>query len=136
MRKALPQMLDLSRVLLAHEARATESPTVGVTAADVCEELHPTLSTLMGATGFRALLARALALAAAEVPSLCQLEVDAAGRLVGPEPMEFEGSVVLVAQLLSLLAAFIGEQLTRQLLLERWPRLPAHDSNSKTGDSE
>ena len=44
------------------------------------------------------------------------------------------GAVVLVAHLLSLLVAFIGEALTLQLLVEIWPPLLAHTSSFSTGD--
>jgi hypothetical protein len=136
-------MLDLSRELVAYEVRAAQSPLV-VTAASVCEKLRPKLAALMGDTGFRALLSRAVALASAEIPSLCKLTIDASDSLVYPEAIggeaaaaaDIEGSVVLVAQLLSLLVAFIGEILTRQVLREVWPGLRATDSNFKTGDSE
>jgi hypothetical protein len=142
MRKALPQMLDLSRALIANETRDVQFPAA--VARDVCEKLRPTLSTLMGATGFRALLARALTLASAEVPALGKLEIDSAASLVYPAAIsdeadrakDIEGDVVLVAQLLSLLVAFIGEKLTRQILLEVWPQSLASGSNIQTGDSD
>jgi hypothetical protein len=135
-------MLELSRALVAQEVDGVQAPTAR--ARDVCEKLRPTLSTLMGATGFRALLSRALALASTEVPALGQLEIDASGSLVYRAAIsaeanrinDTEGDVVLVAQLLSLLVAFIGENLTRQLLLDVWPQSLAHGSNLQTGDSE
>ena len=82
----------------------------------------------MGEGGFRALLARALALAAAEVPWLRAVQVKADGTLAGWEelpaqldPDEYlEGRVVLLAQLLGLLVAFIGEKLTLRLMREVW----------------
>jgi hypothetical protein len=143
MRKALPQMLNLSRELISHEGRAMQSSGAEISAAFVCEKLRPKLSTLMGATGFRALLARALALASAEVPSLGKFEIDSGDSLVYRKAMsgvahspDDEGGVVLVAQLLSLLVAFIGEKLTRQVLLEIWPQAFVRNSNFETGDSE
>jgi|SRR5688572_20802440 hypothetical protein len=144
MRKALPQMLALSRVLMVHETRGQKPFVNEFAAAVVCEKLRPTLSTLMGATGFRALLGRALVLASAETPTLLHLQVDAAGTLIYSEPLsgrddckgDIKGSLVLVAHLLTLLVAFIGENLTLQILREIWPPLRANDSNSMTGDSE
>ena len=38
-----------------------------------------------------------------------------------------EGSVVLLAQLLGLLVAFIGGNLTLQLVREMWPKIPLDD---------
>jgi hypothetical protein len=82
--------------------------------------LRPHLVTLMGNGGFEALLPRALALAKTEVPWLRPVHVNADGALEGLEkiPAEvgadkfLEGRVVLLAQLLGLLVAFIGENLT------------------------
>ena len=89
----------------------------------------------MGRIGFTALLSRALSLASAEVPWLRAAHVDSDGSLQGlneleaqPDPEEiFEGSVVLLAQLLGLLAVFIGENLTLRLMRELWPKLPLND---------
>jgi hypothetical protein len=72
----------------------------------------------MGNTGFHALLSRALALANAEVPWLRAVHVKADGSLEGlDEPGKrkwtrkeiAEGALFLLAQLLGLLVAFIGE---------------------------
>ncbi|HEY5297996.1 MAG TPA: hypothetical protein VIK59_08720 [Verrucomicrobiae bacterium] len=94
----------------------------------VVEQLRPYFTTLMGNAGFRALLARALALAAGEVPWLGAVQVQADGSLAGFEGLEpvdpediAEGGVVLIAQLLGLLVAFIGENLTLQMMRELWP---------------
>jgi len=99
----------------------------------------------MGKAGFRALLSRALALANAEVPSLRAVRVNADGSLEGFEelyaqlpPEEFfEGRVVLLAQLLGLLVAFIGENLTLRLVREVWPKLPRpNDLDVSKGDEK
>ncbi|MEA3213747.1 MAG: hypothetical protein QOE70_6804 [Chthoniobacter sp.] len=45
-----------------------------------------------------------------------------------------EGSLVLVAQWLGLLLAFIGESLTLRMLHEVWPRRPRYDFDSGKGD--
>jgi len=92
----------------------------------------------MGNGGYRALLMRALALASPEVAWLRTLRVAADGTL---EPMDdpappvkpaeiLEGRVMLLAHLLGLLVAFIGESLTLRLLHEIWPQLPLKSSNS------
>ena len=91
--------------------------------------------TLMGDTGFRALLSRALARAEADVPSLRAVKVEADGSLAGLDKLELqaapeqlaEGRVVLVSQLLGLLVAFIGETLTLHLVREIWPKLSVND---------
>ena len=45
-----------------------------------------------------------------------------------------EGGVVLIAQLLGLLVAFIGESLTVRLAREAWPKLPLNGLESGNGD--
>lgn len=135
-------MLEIAALLLAHEAdakAATEAHTI--MAAQVCARLRPVLSTLMGATGFRSLLSRALILASAGTPALRALTVDAGGALVQTDDAadmaaleNGEANLALVAQLLSLLVAFIGNTLTLQLLADIWPRVLHHDSKSRTGD--
>src|ERR1035437_7390569 len=85
--------------------------------------------------GVRALLSRALALANAEVPWLRSVHVntdgsfqglDELGAQVDPDEI-FDGCVVLLAQLLGLLVAFIGELLTLRLVRDVWPKLPLND---------
>ena len=95
----------------------------------------------MGNGGFRALLSRALALANAEVPWLRAVHVKADGTLEGLEalhaqldPAEFlEGRVVLLAQLLGLLVAFIGPSLTLRLVGEIWPQISLNDLDFGNG---
>ena len=138
-------MLLFARCLMAHEAsgrKASETKTV----ADfhVCEKLRPHLATLMGNSGFRALLARALALASAEVSSLRAIQVNADGKLEGLKtlqarlrPADFrEARVVLLAQLLGLLVAFIGPALTLRLLGEIWQQLEADNVDFGNGDKK
>jgi hypothetical protein len=47
-----------------------------------------------------------------------------------------EGRVVLLAQLLGLLVAFIGESLTLRLVLEVWPKVPLEDLELSNGDKK
>ena len=102
----------------------------------VCEKLRPIFGNVMGTQGFRALLARALALSSGEVRWLCALHVQAdatlshldedAAQLDSKELAE--GSLALVAKLLGLTVTFIGEPLTLWMLREGWPELPLNDS--------
>jgi hypothetical protein len=95
----------------------------------VCEKLHPQLATLIGECGFLSLLSRALALASAERPWLRPVHLKSDGAWDGLTELEaqlnpdelFDGGVVVVAQLLGLLVAFIGENLTLRLVREVWP---------------
>ena len=129
--------------LIADETRRSKSSgTNGPAAYHVCGKLRPHLATLMGNTGFHALLMRALSLANTEDPSLRSVRVKADGSLEGLEELQAqgntveiaEGSVVLVAQLLGLLVAFIGEHLTLQMVREVWPKLSLNDLDFEKGD--
>ena len=97
----------------------------------------------MGNGGFHALLSRALALASAEVPWLRAVHVKADGSLEGLDELASaswtrmrlsRAGVVLLAQLLGLLVAFIGENLTLRLVREVWPKLPLNDLDFGKGD--
>lgn len=141
MKRATPQMRQLAHCLIAHERSGDKSSgaKASVTFFAV-EKLRPHLANLMGAGGFRALLARALTLATAEIPWLRMVHVKADGALAGLEqvaaqlgPKELlEGRVVLLAQLLGLLEAFIGEELTVRLVREVWPKVSLKSLNIET----
>ena len=136
MSRATPEMRVFAGRLIAYETRGNKSSETKTPAAClVGEKLRPHLAALMGNVGFRALLSRALALANAEVPWLRAVHVntdgsfqglDELGAQVGPDEI-FEGRVVLLAQLLGLLVAFIGELLTLRLVRDVWPKLPLND---------
>lgn len=136
MSRATPKMRDLAERLIAYETRRNKSSrTKTVAAFFVVDELRPQLATFMGNAGFRALLSRALVLANEEVPWLRAVHIKANGSLEGlnelaeqVEPDEIsKGRVVLLAQLLGLLVAFIGEELTLRLVREVWPKLPLNN---------
>jgi hypothetical protein len=136
MNRASPKTRHLAKRLIVCETQSTKtSGTRHPTAFEVCEKLRPQLATLMGNGGFRAILMRALALASAEIPWLSGVQVKADGSLESlkehqPQPgsEEFlEGRIVLVARLLGLLGAFIGENLTLRVVIEVWPKLPFDD---------
>lgn len=132
MNRATPRMRTLAGKILTLELAGPHSDAALIRSAmPLPERLRSPLSSLMGAAGFRGLLVRALALASVEVPWLRAVRVDAEGVLDGwmqpfallsPEKFH-EGRVVLLAQLLGLLVAFVGERLTLRLLVEEWPKL-------------
>src|SRR5665647_2970434 len=136
MSRATPKMRDFAERLIVYETRENKSSETKTQAAFlVGEKLRPQLAALMGNVGFRALLSRALALSNAEIPWLRAVHVNADGSFqgldelgaqVGPDEI-FEGKVVLLAQLLGLLVAFIGELLTRRLVRDVWPKRPLND---------
>ena len=123
-------MRDFAKRLIAYETMKSKSSKTNIPMTfPVSEKLRPQLATLMGNVGFTALLSRALALAEAEVPWLRSVHVEAdgsfkvsdeAGSQIDPGVF-FEGRVVLLAQLLGLLVAFIGDNLTLRLVRDVWP---------------
>jgi hypothetical protein len=142
MSRITPKMRNFAKRLIVYETRGNKSFKTEIPAAfPIPEKLRPHLATLMGAGGFRALLSRALALATAEVPWLRAVQMKADGSLAGLEEIHarldpdeiFEGRVVLLAQLLGLLVAFIGENLTLRLMREVWPKVPLNDLDLNNG---
>ena len=138
-------MRDFARQIIAHEARVRKkSDPTGSVAFYVCETLQPHLATLMGNAGYRALLVRALTLATDGVPWLRAIQVKANGSLeeldelrsqLAPEELA-EGQVALLAQLLGMLVAFIGENLTLRLVRDVWPQFPVTEFESDNGDKK
>ncbi len=129
---ATPKLREFTRRLLAYEVASGKPANAKDSAAfRVCEELRQPLGKLLGIGGFRALLARALAVAGAEVPWLRALQIKADGCWEGLNELEgkldpraiAEGEVVLVSQLLALLVTFIGSALTLPLLHDIWPKM-------------
>ena len=129
-------MRNIAERLIAHETSESESSGTKTGATfSVCEKLRPHLATLMGSTGYRALLSRALARAEAEVPSLRAVQVDADGSITGFDKLEARAApdelakapVALVVQLFGLLSAFIGEDLMLHIVRDVWPQLARKD---------
>lgn len=121
---------EFARRLLVHDGQAEAgSAADGSAPFRVCEKLREPLSKLLGIDGFRSLLARAQALAGAEIPWLRQLKIQENGSLDHLTELEpnldraaiAEGDVVLVGHLLGLLVVFIGPALTLGLLHDIWP---------------
>ena len=146
MSRASPKMRHFAKRLTVYEGKAnTASDTTTPPGFQVCEKLRAHLGTFMGTTGFCELLSCALPRAKAEIPWLGAVHVKADGSLEGLEELNakrkpdelFEGGVVLVAQLLGLLVAFIGETLTLRFVREVWPEVPLDDLDfGKGGKNE
>lgn len=143
MNHASPKLRYFAERLMAHAAQGNPSKVIEFpTARPVISKLRPHLATLMGTGGFDMLISRALALAGTEVAWLLEIGVkksddilegfdELEGRV---DPAEItRGSVVLIASLLGLLVAFIGETLTLRLVRDIWPELPNSD-NFTQGD--
>ena len=128
--------------LVAYETKGNKSSETKIPAACLAsEKLRPNLATLMGNIGFKALLARALALANTDAPWLRAVHVKTDGSYEGFEELEkhvdpeefFEGCVVLLSHLLGLLVAFIGEELTLRLVRQAWPKLSPNNFDLEEG---
>ena len=136
-----PQTLNLARRLLACEVVASENsePTES-SAVRVCEKLRRPLCALAGVAGYRSLLSRALTLARTEAPGLSAVQVAPDGSLEGLGEFESqiekdhagEAGVILIAQLLGLCLALIGEVLTLRLVEDVSPYLPTTKSATPT----
>jgi hypothetical protein len=136
-------MREVAARLIAEETAKNKASGSNPSAAfHVCEKLRPHLATLMGKAGFRAILARALVVTSAEIPWLKEVQVNVEGAMEGwDKPAagvttkeSTESSVLLIAQLLGLLAAFIGSNLTLGLVRDVWPKLTIEDLKNTQGD--
>jgi len=116
---------DLARSLVASEAEAIATTLQTETASErVYEKLRRKLGSPVGVDGFRALASRALALAKAESHGLRAVQIAANGGLRGLGEAESqtdadqddESGVILIAQLLGLFLAFLGEATTLRLI--------------------
>jgi len=132
MNRATPHLRHFAKRLIVFETQVNKSSPANFPVPD---KLRPQLTAFTGNAGFQALLTRALALARVEVPWLRAVHVKADGSLEGlteiqaqlPPAELLEGKVVLLAQLLGLLVAFIGENLTLRLVREVWSKVPLDD---------
>jgi hypothetical protein len=131
---------DLARSLVASETDAstkflqTEAATVRV-----YERLRRQLGSSVGVDGFQALASRALALAKAESPALNAVQIAADGGVSGLGGVESqadagkdgESGILLIAQLLGLFLAFLGEATTLRLIEDL--RLQFDDATESEG---
>jgi hypothetical protein len=114
---------DLARNLVASEADAsTVSLQTEPASVRVYERLRRQLGAPVGVGGFQALASRALALAKSESPQLGAVQIAANGHLRGLGEVESqaqegsEAGIILIAQLLGLFLAFLGEATTLRLI--------------------
>jgi len=135
-----PILAEFAQQLLDGETAADDPPTEQTAAAlRVLEKLRRSISTYAGVAGFRSLLGRALGLAKADVPWLKAAQVNAEGVLVGLggggpplAPNEVtKGEVLLIANLIGLMVAFLGEDLTLNLVREVWPTVSEFAKDEK-----
>ena len=136
MNRITPRFRDFAERLIsvgATQAKSAASKPPTVFAA--IDELRPSLAQVVGTLGFSAVLSRALTLANADVPWLRAVQVKPDGTLEGLDELEAnvdpkdiaEGSVVLLAEFVSLLAELIGERLVLQLVQQAMPKVSKND---------
>jgi len=123
-------MRKLAQRLVAQEAAGSIASDKNIPVAfHALQTLRPGLAVLMGNAGLRGLLSRSLAISGEEIRWLRAVHVKSDGSLTGlyelqsevPPDRFLEGAVELLAHLLGLLVAFIGEPLTIRLISETWP---------------
>lgn len=143
MKQATLQMQTFARRLIENEANGVKSLRAKNAAAfEIYEKLRPQLEPLVGKSGFRSLLSRALTLATMEISELRTMQVRANGALEGPKEVKenqnstkvYKGRVVFLAHLLGLLVAFIGRNLTVRLMNEIWPNVTLDDLDLEEGE--
>lgn len=131
MNSATPAVQDLAQRLIALEAKCDAGSTAGSSeAVRVCEKLRVPLAKFLGIEGYRSLMARALGMAKAETLSLSPVQVQLDGSLDGIGQKDAEAAVVVLVHLLSLLVTFVGERITRRLVLDVWPDASLGETDS------
>ena len=121
---------DLARRLLLREQRGDGPDEPAAAAGRVHTKLQLCLAPLVGAAGVRALFARSLAQTTPEFPFLAAVALEPpeaaleslTAALQGTHPAAvLNGAAALFGAFLTLLATFVGERLTAQVLSVAWP---------------
>lgn len=117
---------DLALEILAQESRPDSAPEdLILRAQSVFEKLRVHLMTFVGAAGYRSMLSRALVLAKAQEPALREFAVSMNGTLdLAPHrdsPEAMSGVILLLAHLLGLIEALVGQALMLRLVQDVWP---------------
>lgn len=142
MSRATPEMRAFAKCLIDYETGGNILRETDLLADfRASDKLRPHLLALMGRTGFRSLLSRALAMAGEEVAWLRAIHISKDGTLEGladlrPEVKKEQfnqGSIVLLAQMLGSLVAFVGEDVTLRQMRQVWPKLPLQNLSFKSG---
>lgn len=130
MSRPTAKLRNVAKRILTHE-RQFHGPFTALTPVSfgAIDRLRPHLANLMGTGGVRALLQRSLALSKGDAPWVCTVEVNANGSLESREQQlestkRRESEDVVLAHVLGLMEAFIGENLTMRLIQEAWPKVP------------
>lgn len=122
------KMREIAEQLILYEATAQAGSQLAASAAHrVLEAIRQPLYTLVGVQGYQVLMARALTLAKNKAPILSAVSIRPDGSLLGFSDLTAqeasEAGIVLTAQLLQLLATFVGNDLTLHIFMGVWPDL-------------
>jgi hypothetical protein len=124
----IPSQQELARWLLAQEMEGrptAKTPLEGT--QRVTTKLSTGITSLVSSDGYRALLGRALYLARAEYSVLDGARVGTSGfslEGIRETGTANEALVSFLAQVIALLARFIGDDLTTKLIRQSWPDAP------------
>ena len=129
------RLSDFARRLLRHEAEtAGHADEIAVAFDSACRALHDRLAPLISSSGFYALLARAVKLAARDAPFLASVSISKngecalsglAGAIEKRDPAEVADALTMaLAHFMWLLVIFIGENLGLRKVREIWPEVP------------
>lgn len=124
---------DVARALVMHETGGSNDPDVVADAVEgICRYVASELEGMLGSGGVRSLMTRALHLARREHPSLESVTMSP-GPVIGftglteamasRNPTAVAAGTSVLAQLLGLLVALLGEDLGLQPVRKFWPHV-------------
>jgi hypothetical protein len=126
-----PAKQELAQWLLRHESSAEAGRPGGPldSTEQVLRRLSPGVTALVTTAGYRALLARALHVTKAQFPFFAGVHLSTGDAFIeGPQVVPGEpndiGFAEFVGNLITLLATFIGDDLTNNLIRRAWPDAP------------
>ena len=125
-----PTQLERARRLLAHEgATDGENECAATPSARVYDKLHAELSPIVGEAGVQLMFVRSAKLAQGEFAWIAEISIlDGSTRLrdslqAHDPPVSMESAAALFGIFFTLIATFIGERLTSQVLRAAWPTI-------------
>ena len=127
MKRPSPAQIEWARRLLAHEGAAGSAAEYATAAGRVYDKLHAHIAPLVGDAGVQLLLVRSAKLSQGEFACLAEVanfggSTKLSECLRGLDPaLARESALALFGTFFALVATFIGERLTTQLLRSAWP---------------
>jgi hypothetical protein len=124
-----PAQVERARRLLAHEGAAASADDCATAALRLYDKLHAHLAPLVGAAGVQLLFVRSAKLAQGEFARLAGVAILEGSTklrecLQAQDPaVATESAAALFGTFFALIATFIGEPLTTQVLRGAWPTI-------------